>query len=155
MNHHARSLVRIVSITLTVLACGGVAPLNADAQTKSFQQAGPRGGTLSGGTSQKGNNISGTATATSANGKTATASGVATIKPGSVSAQGTAAGPNGGNASGTVTAANGTLNASGTATGKAGHTVGGSMTAAQGSATLTNTAGNSKTFSNTNRPPRR
>ncbi len=117
-----------------------------------FQKTGAHGGSVSATRSQKGNKVTGSATATTANGKTATATGTATVLPGKVTAAGAATGPNGGTASGTASASNGTVNASGIATGKSGKSASGSVTAAAGTATLTSGSGASKTITKPTTP---
>jgi hypothetical protein len=117
-----------------------------------LQKTGVHGGSVVASTSQKGNKFTGSATATTANGKTATATGTATVLRGKVTATGAATGPNGGAASGTASASNGTVNASGTATGKNGKRASGSVTAAAGTATLTSGSGTSKTVTKPTTP---
>lgn len=120
-----------------------------------FQKTGAHGGSVSATTTQKGNKVTGTATATTAHGKTATATGTATVLPGKVTATGNATGPNGATASGTATASNGTINASGTATGKNGRSISGSVAAKAGTATITSGSGASKTVTKPTAPPNR
>ena len=127
--------MRSTALSVALLA------LSTSAWCATYQKTGSRGGTASATTTQKGNKLSGTATATGAHGKTATANGTATVKSGSVSAQGHVTGPSGGSATGSATATSGSLNASGSATGKNGKTASGTVSAAPGSATVTSGLG--------------
>jgi hypothetical protein len=117
-----------------------------------LQKTGAHGGSVVATTSQKGNKVTGSVTGTTVNGKTATATGTATVLPGKVTATGAATGPNGVTASGTASESNGTVNASGTATGKNGKSASGSVTAAAGTATLKSDSGTSKTVTKPTTP---
>lgn len=114
-------------------------------EANGFQKTGAHGGSVNATTTQNGNKLMGGVTAAGANGKTATATGTATVLPGKVTASGTVTGPNGGTATGSASASNGTVNASGTATGKNGQSRSGSVTATAGTASLTSGTGKSKT----------
>jgi hypothetical protein len=142
----AFTAILAISVVLTNAALPEIANAN------SLQKTGTHGGSVSATTTQKGNKVTASGTATGRNGKTAKATGTATVLPGKVTATGAATGPNGGTASGNASMSNGTVSASGTATGKNGHTASGSVTAKPGTATLTSGSGASKTV-NKRTPP--
>jgi hypothetical protein len=143
-SHLSSAVILGLSVVLFSAAWPGIVV------AKGIHITGARGGSVSASATQKGNKVTGSATATSPNGKTATAVGTATVLPGKVTGTGLVTGPNGGTTSGTVSASPGTVSASGTATGKNGKTVSGSVTAAPGTATLTSGSGASKTFTKSN-----